>query len=641
MHWDFTSLSFLYLLAGSTNLVVSGINLSRPHARKGTYILSLALLATGLWLYAGFLEMAVVEPEYKYIFFVTVNSFLALVSPLTLFFIIIYFNYATRITRWLWPIWLFSAIGVVIGLTNSSHHWFWTDFEPGPPGSNVIFVSRGPFFNFAIIYFSGLVFASIVLLIIKSFNSFGWERRRALFIMVALVAPFGAFVFFAISADRIVGLNLMPMSYAVTALIIGITVLQDFRYEVNEKTKNLEISIFQLKNEIEKRQQLEHDLLQAHDKLSIKLASQSSKLAGLYDLILLNNNITIQFDLPQTSLAKISDIINCRNIIYLELNEQQKFQLVSTFGSGFDPSIFSVQLDSDWLPFTPDVLSLPSLNQVIEMPKELKQPENDSALIKWVRSQKRPSGIVCAFWEANYQFSVEEIALFGTATDALGLIIDNSRLRQEIAINATNEERRRLARDLHDSVTQSLHSLVLSSQTALTEIENPDRLQKILRRLDVSARQSLKEMRLLLFELRLVPFNKVGLVELITNRLEAVENRAGIVTEIKIDPMTSWPKAWDAQLYPIAIESLNNSLKHSRATHVVIQISGTQGNLVLEIKDNGIGFNMDTIPQGGMGLKSIAERCEFLGAILEIISKPANGTLIRVKIQQSIEFKAI
>jgi signal transduction histidine kinase len=231
-------------------------------------------------------------------------------------------------------------------------------------------------------------------------------------------------------------------------------------------------------------------------------------------------------------------------------------------------------------------------------------------------------------------FSVEEIEMFSALAKQVGLLVDNFQLRQRKERTAVLKERRRLARDLHDSVTQSLHSLTLAAYSATNRLQQGrfDRLQEALDQISEGARRSLREMRLLLFEMRLEPLEKLDLLEALQLRLEAVEQRAGIDAQMTVEAPMPWPKAWEPDLYCITMESLNNALKHSGAGQVRVCLSSSEKGLILEVSDNGRGFDPGKIPAGGMGLHSLAERVERLGGTLQIESANGRGTRIQVRI---------
>jgi signal transduction histidine kinase len=258
---------------------------------------------------------------------------------------------------------------------------------------------------------------------------------------------------------------------------------------------------------------------------------------------------------------------------------------------------------------------------------------------KWVFVPDLQPALLGVFWHIPRNFAVEEIALFSALADILAVIDETARLRQASADRAIVQERRRLARDLHDSVTQSLHSLVLSAETAQqASVTKPEQLNRILGHLVNSGRQALREMRLLLFELRLVTPFDIGLVEALTRRLEAVEHRAGITAKISVSDGAIWPLRWEKQLYPVAMEALNNSLKHAHASLVEVRFQSAEGQFEMQIVDNGCGFDPQNNTSDGMGLVTMRERAESIHARLEVFSQPNQGTRISLLIPNGEPF---
>ena len=218
------------------------------------------------------------------------------------------------------------------------------------------------------------------------------------------------------------------------------------------------------------------------------------------------------------------------------------------------------------------------------------------------------------------------------------LNIANQKL-QESAKNAEAlaiaEERNRLARDLHDSVTQSLYSLTLFAEAASEELNagEVEITKSHLKDLRETSRQALQEMRLMIFELRPPELDTKGFMLALQERLEAVEARTGIETVIDMNIEKRLPSNLESGLYSIARESLNNILKHSHATKVQITLRKESGSIIFEIHDNGIG--LDTLDAGngaGLGIKGMKERAAQIGANLILQNAPASGTLLRVEV---------
>lgn len=195
------------------------------------------------------------------------------------------------------------------------------------------------------------------------------------------------------------------------------------------------------------------------------------------------------------------------------------------------------------------------------------------------------------------------------------------------------EERQRLARDLHDSVTQTLYSMTLLAE-ANHRLAKSGQLEQVIaqsKRLGELSQQSLKEMRLLLFELRLPTLESDGLVKAIQKRLEAVERRAGVEPTLSVEGTGRLPALVEEGLFHMAHEALNNSLKHAGASRVNVSIKRVHGNVELDIQDNGRGFDVATAQDnGGMGLNNLKERAQKLNADLQIFSELEKGTQIKI-----------
>jgi signal transduction histidine kinase len=207
---------------------------------------------------------------------------------------------------------------------------------------------------------------------------------------------------------------------------------------------------------------------------------------------------------------------------------------------------------------------------------------------------------------------------------------------QELAVAA---ERSRLARDLHDSVTQSLYSLTLFTQAAREHASSGDveSASQNLTRIADTAGQALKEMRLLVYELRPSVLGDVGLPVALQNRLEAVEDRSAVDARLSVELPGDLllPERLEEALYRIAQEALNNTLKHAQAKTVTVSLTQPPDGmgLVLSIADDGRGFDLgDAMDRGGQGLCSIEERVRDLGGSLRVDTAPGRGTTIEVRV---------
>jgi len=203
---------------------------------------------------------------------------------------------------------------------------------------------------------------------------------------------------------------------------------------------------------------------------------------------------------------------------------------------------------------------------------------------------------------------------------------------------AVLQERNRLARELHDSVTQSLYSLTLLAEAGQRMIRAED-LQQIAgnqTRLGQIAQQALQEMRLLVYELRPLALKSEGLVGALEQRLETVERRAGIQARVLVEGEVDLAPGLEEELYGIAQEALNNALKHARASKIVLSVRMVDKSVILEVADDGQGFDLAEVQvKGGLGLISMQERAEKIGGQLDIDSAPGEGTRISVKVLEA------
>jgi signal transduction histidine kinase len=221
--------------------------------------------------------------------------------------------------------------------------------------------------------------------------------------------------------------------------------------------------------------------------------------------------------------------------------------------------------------------------------------------------------------------------------------LESARLRTELEKVAVLEERQRLARDLHDSVTQSLYAVSLYSEAAarLLDAGEPMQASAHLRDARVTSVAALREMRLLLFELQPSVLEQEGLAAALRSRLTAVEERVGLKTDFEVEGSIRAARVVEHQLHRIAQEALNNALKHACAARITVSLRQTKDELDLSISDDGVGFDPgEQRPEGSYGLRGMEERAARIGADLSIRSAPGEGTTIRVFVREPTAEKA-
>lgn len=232
----------------------------------------------------------------------------------------------------------------------------------------------------------------------------------------------------------------------------------------------------------------------------------------------------------------------------------------------------------------------------------------------------------------------EEVGLAMTFADQAALAIDNTRLRKQAEDMAVTAERNRLARDLHDAVTQTLFSSSLIAEV-LPKIweRNREEGMKRLEELRQMTRGALAEMRTLLFELRPATLVEAPLGDLLRQLSEAVTGRARIPVSLEVKGTAKLPPEVKIVFYRITQEALNNIAKHSGASKAAIVLNANEdeqlGVLVanLTISDDGKGFDPGSVTSEHFGIGIMRERAESAGAKLKVTSEPGSGTVIELE----------
>jgi len=264
-------------------------------------------------------------------------------------------------------------------------------------------------------------------------------------------------------------------------------------------------------------------------------------------------------------------------------------------------------------------------------------------------------GVFSADYARPRGFGDDEQRLFIALAQRAALAIDTAQLYEQSQELAVVEERQRLARDLHDAVTQTLFSasLIAEALPSLWE-SDPDEGRDLLGELRRLSRGALAEMRTLLLELRPASLVETDLADLLRQLAEAVSGRTGLSIMVDVETRCDPPPDVHVALYRIAQEALNNVVKHANATRVMIELCRSplpgKGNrrgpsmageggedkrgLELTISDDGCGFDPSCVPIDGLGLDIMHERARSVGARLSIESQPGLGTRVVVTWEQ-------
>lgn len=194
-------------------------------------------------------------------------------------------------------------------------------------------------------------------------------------------------------------------------------------------------------------------------------------------------------------------------------------------------------------------------------------------------------------------------------------------------------ERARLARELHDSVVQTLYGISLGAGTAGEQLHHdPAQAQRSIAWIQETAAAGMTDLRDVILRLRPAALPAGGLVAALGHLLDTLQALHGCRTSAMLDAEPPTSADVRQALYRIAQEAVQNAAKHARAGHVSVRLFGEDMDVVLEVVDDGQGFRLDREYPGRLGVRSMRERAEGVGGRLDIFSGPGTGTIVRARL---------
>jgi signal transduction histidine kinase len=373
--------------------------------------------------------------------------------------------------------------------------------------------------------------------------------------------------------------------------------------------------------------------------LEQRVTDRTRELAAFSDLTMLTMSDNDLNDVLQPALHGILEAGKCEALslhllnpngptlvlgAYLYLPEaahhqQQTIEVTDTFAARLQ------QAD------TPLIFTQPVLPA--DVPAAFSIPEFQSYLGCPLTAGEQVLGWLSCYRVADTGFGMSEASFLVALARQVGVIIENHRLRARSSQVAVVEERQRLARELHDAVTQALYSQLLFARAGRDALEEDDRvkLRDSLQQVESNATYALKEMRLLLYQLRPAALQHGHLLDAINERFDLVERRLGLQATCAMDADVSWPPDLEDMLYRVTLEALNNVVKHANASTVQVYLCRDQTHLYLSIQDDGRSFEVEQA-QGGMGLSNMQARVTEFDGQLEFVTQPERGTEVRIAI---------
>ena len=412
--------------------------------------------------------------------------------------------------------------------------------------------------------------------------------------------------------------SLVKATQEVAAGNLGVTLPVTSRSELGVLASSFNTMSTSLAERTQELLEVNRALRESEVRLEARVAERTSELLALLEL---SNSIALTLDdlpLIEEILAELHDITPYRAAAVFERLGDSTFQQVVSAGN------FS-RVDETRL--LEAVTSKNSLSLRVDGAAQLAFP---------LMVRDKAVGALLLELGSDAPLDERKLRLITAFANQAGVALENISLYRQVQETAAFEERQHLARELHDSVSQALYSIVLGTYAAQKQLETePKKAAQALGYVQNLAEAGLAEMRALIFELRPEVLEQEGLAAALRKQAEALEVRHGLSTEFEtrgdVTPFML-PFATKQAFYRIAQEALHNVVKHAAATHVAMYLTHTDTCIELKITDNGAGFETNREFPGHLGLKSMRERSLSLGGTFKVESAPDQGTTLTIEV---------
>jgi signal transduction histidine kinase/HAMP domain-containing protein len=434
-----------------------------------------------------------------------------------------------------------------------------------------------------------------------------------------------------LARQGIVSLLLLPLSSE--GVIRGVLLIGNTLPAADDSAYNLQV--LEVLGSLLSNQLQREDLLRT---LEMRVADQARELSTFYEMTVLSSGTQDMPDILYPALSRIQEISRSEAVtIHLYSPEEKVFELVAQRGIP-EASIKSLER----IPLRDDLskwLHHPESDHGTKnkfpagIPQEFHLPGFGLVLISKLRAAGDTLGVISCYRASDQPFTPFQSSILEIIGELLGVVVQNQRLTQEAGKLATVQERQRLARELHDAVSQSIYSLSLFARSAKDALEAGDK-EKLLTNLDqleTNSLSALKEMRLLLYQLRTIALEEGDLVHAIETRFDLVERRSGIQAGIHFDDHLHLPPRIEQECFRVITEALNNALYYAEASRVFVDVHPENEHILVAVEDDGIGFDPSQI-RAGLGMQNMRERAESLNGTVDITSQQGQGTCIYLRI---------
>jgi PAS domain S-box-containing protein len=392
--------------------------------------------------------------------------------------------------------------------------------------------------------------------------------------------------------------------------------------------------------DITRRKQIEDEIQKAHDQLASMLQISQS-IVSILDLDRLLEIIVEQLQkvIPYEAVAILT---RQQNFMEFEVvHGPSVFQSLAKQKIPIVPQIFldTVLREQDTF-YIPDLQAedvlLTRIQDLLKIPADQLIAFRSCLGLPLIVKDDLIGFLVLAHPQRDY-YSPQFRIMSKTYANQIAIALQNAQFYKRAYTVAALEERNRLAREMHDSVAQTLYSISLFTDATRLALETNklDVVKNHLEELVELSREAMSDMRLLIYEMRSPVLEKNGLAAALQSRLDAVESRAGFKTIFSADGELNLTSQEESELYRIAQEALNNVIKHARADQVRVELTRKAECVRLTIEDDGVGCDLTVVDHGGgQGFQNIRERAENIGARYLLESAPGQGTKVTIEVNR-------
>lgn len=393
------------------------------------------------------------------------------------------------------------------------------------------------------------------------------------------------------------------------------------------------------------------DQVQAQEKLEEEVNARTRELAALYCVTAVASASLDLDHVMKESLARILDVMGCEiGSIHLLDETNNILNLAAWQGTPKEvlPEIESMQLGqgvAGRVIAHEGPLSVPAIgSEATAVPAAGRLLAGHAYVGAPMQAKGKVLGVLSVIGPVGRQFNEDEIALLASIADQVGVAVENAQLYKQAEALAVSEERRRIAREIHDTLAQGFTgiNIQLDAVESALEMGKTDQVIERLGHARELANQSLAEARRSVWALRTGSGLEIGLSKALSDSVRGLTANTGLEISLELqDDMPRIPIELQTDLLRVAQEAVTNVIKHALAKHLLVRLTYESNNIVLEIKDDGRGFIVDNTQDcrgdgGGFGLTAMRERLTRHNGELQIESLLEGGT----KITATVKFVA-